>query len=216
MPDKDEKKVDVWSFGLVSSTRIETLADGVLAIALTILVLELSMDSHVLNAISSGHFFDITSELMGYVLGFLVIGIYWVIHHFIFHFIKRSDGVIVWINVVFLMFAALVPLSTKVNNTYPSNSATMFYFVTTVITILLLLAMWVYATRGYRLVEKNLDMRTIKFVSRTIIIGTTIFILSLIGQFFINPDIGYLGFVSLAYMIIATAYGDHIPFSRRK
>lgn len=213
----ENKKTDVWSFGLVSSTRIETIVDGVLAIALTLLVLELSVDTHVLEAISSGHLFEISGELMGYVFGFLVIGVYWVVHHFMFHFIKRSDGIIVWLTVIFLMFAALVPLATKVNNTYEyqSTNGLLFYTATTVISILLLLVIWIYATRGYRLVDKDLDRQTISFVTNTILIGTLIFLISIVGSFII-PEVGYLGYLSLVYMIIATAYGDHIPFSKRK
>lgn len=211
-----EKKTDVWSFGLISSTRVETLVDGVLAIALTLLVLELSVNTHVLESISSGNLYAISGELIGYVLGFLVIGIYWVIHHFMFHFIKRSDGVIVWLTILFLIFAALVPLATKVNNTfeYQSQFGTLFYTATTVISILLLLVTWIYATRGYRLIDKNLDKRTIMFVTKTITIGTFVFLISIVGSLII-PEVGYLAYISLAYMIIATAYGDHIPFTRR-
>jgi uncharacterized membrane protein len=223
MPEQnEEKKIDVWSFGLVSSTRIETLVDGVLAIAVTLLVLELSIDEHVLEAISHGNLIHgnliaISGELMGYIFGFLVIGIYWVVHHFMFHFIKRSDGVIVWLTILFLIFAALVPLATKVNNAYEYQSqfGTLFYTLTTVISILLLLVMWIYATRGYRLVDKNLDKKTIKFVTNTIIIGTAIYLISIVGSYIIS-EIGYLAYVSLVYMIIATAYGDHIPFSKRR
>jgi uncharacterized membrane protein len=218
MPEQnEEKKIDVWSFGLVSSTRIETLVDGVLAIAVTLLVLELSIDEHVLEAISHGNLIAISGELMGYIFGFLVIGIYWVVHHFMFHFIKRSDGVIVWLTILFLIFAALVPLATKVNNAYEYQSqfGTLFYTLTTVISILLLLVMWIYATRGYRLVDKNLDKKTIKFVTNTIIIGTAIYLISIVGSYIIS-EIGYLAYVSLVYMIIATAYGDHIPFSKRR
>lgn len=211
-----EKKTDVWSFSSVSSTRIETLVDGVLAIALTLLVLELSVNPDVLEAISKGHPFEISGELMGYVMGFLVIGVYWVIHHFMFHFIKRSDGVIVWLTILFLIFAALVPLATKVNNIsdYQSLNATLFYLATTVVSILLLLVIWVYATRGNRLVDKDLDKRTISFVNKTILIGTVIFLVPTFFSFFI-PEIGYIAFFSLVYMIVATAYGDHIPFSKR-
>jgi uncharacterized membrane protein len=134
-----------------------------------------------------------------------------------FHFIKRSDGVIVWLTILFLIFAALVPLATKVNNAYEYQSqfGTLFYTLTTVISILLLLVMWIYATRGYRLVDKNLDKKTIKFVTNTIIIGTAIYLISIVGSYIIS-EIGYLAYVSLVYMIIATAYGDHIPFSKRR
>ena len=124
--------------------------------------------------------------------------------------------IFVWLNILFLMFAALVPLATKVNNTYEyqTTNGLLFYFTTSVISILTLLAMWIYSTRGYKLVDNNLDEKTIKFVSKTIMIGTVIFIISLIGQF-ISSWFGYIAFIALAYMIIATAYGDHIPFSKR-
>ena len=58
-------KDDVWSAGKISVTRIETITDGVLAIAMTILVLELSMEQEVLEAISEGHFSEISSEIVG-------------------------------------------------------------------------------------------------------------------------------------------------------
>ena len=135
-------------------------------------------------------------------------------HKFIFHHIKRSDGVLGWLNMIFLMFAALVPLSTKVNNSLPSNYSLLFYYMTAVISMWILLIMWKYATTGYRLVDKNIDKLDMDFVTYTTIIGTGSFGIVAIGQFFF-PVLGYLGFVVLGYVIIATAYGHYIPFSSR-
>ena len=147
-------------------------------------------------------------------MGFLVLGVYWIMHKFIFHHIKRSDGVLGWLNMIFLMFAALVPLSTKVNNSLPSNYSLLFYYMTAVISMWILLIMWKYATTGYRLVDKNIDKLDMDFVTYTTIIGTGSFGIVAIGQFFF-PVLGYLGFVVLGYVIIATAYGHYIPFSSR-
>jgi uncharacterized membrane protein len=208
---KSEKKLDIWSFGMVGVTRLETICDGVLAIAMTILVLELSMDTHVLEAISEGHYSEISAEIFGYMMGFLVLGVYWVFHHFMFHFIKRSDGVLSWLHIAFLMFAALVPLSTKVNNSFPSTYSLIFYYFTAVISVLLLFIMWQYATNEYRLVDKAIDKRYVSFVTNTILISVGIFTIALFGQFFL-PVLGYIGFVSLIYVILATATGHYIPF----
>jgi uncharacterized membrane protein len=210
---KSGKKQDMWSFGVIGPERMGGLADGLLAIAMTILVLELSLDFHVLEAISDGHYSDISAEIYGYMLGFLVLGVYWVFHQYIFHFIKRSDGVLSWLHIAFLMFAALVPLSTKVNTLYPTTYSSIFYFVTTVISIMLLFVIWQYATRDFRLVEKDIDKRNISFVNNIILISTGIFTVALFGQFFL-PVLGYLGFVSLIYVIMATAAGDYNPFAK--
>jgi hypothetical protein len=78
----------------------------------------------------------------------------------------------------------------------------------------LLLVIWIYATRDYRLVDNDLDGHTISFIKKVILIGSGIFFISIVGSLII-PEFGYIGIISLVYMIIATAFGDHIPFPKR-
>jgi uncharacterized membrane protein len=153
---------------------------------------------------------------MGYVTGFLIIGVYWAVHHHMFHYIRRSDGVLVWLSILFLLFAVLVPIGTKLNSyvKYQSTFGLMFFSSTSVISILLLLVIWIYATRNYRLVDENLDKKTIDFVRNIILIGSGIFLFSIIGSFML-PELGYIGYVALIYMIIATATGKFNPFSKK-
>jgi len=211
------KKGNMWAFGQ-SPSRIETLTDGVFAIAMTILVLELSTDHGILASIAAvegGSFMHLFEGIYAYVVGFLVLGVYWVLHHYMFHFIKRSNGVLAWLHVLFLMFAALVPLSTKVTRIYPdSYPAFLFYFATTVISILLLFAVWQYATRGYRLVDRDIDIQCISFVNKIIAVGVALMAVALVGAFFVSW-MGYFGFVALIYVILATARGHHKPFFKR-
>jgi uncharacterized membrane protein len=212
---KDEKK-KIWPISAEGATRIESLAEGVLAVAMTLLILELSNNDEFMVALSNGRFLDITSQIYGYVLGFLIIGVYWAVHHHMFHYIRRSDGVLVWLSIIFLLFAVLVPLGTKLNSyvEYQTTFGLVFFSSTSLISILLLLVIWIYATRGYRLVDTDLDEHTISFVKKVILIGSGIFIVSIVGSQII-PELGYIGIFSLIYMIIATAYGDHIPFLKR-
>jgi len=212
------KKKNMWASGL-SPSRIEALCDGVFAIAMTILVLELSVDEHILKAIAfaeGGNLYYLLDGIYTYVMGFVVLGVYWVLHHYMFNFIKRSDGVLVWLNVLFLMFAALVPLSTKVSRTYPDSYPGYFFYVTSmVIAILLLLVIWQYATRGYRLVDRDIGGENISVVNGIIIISVSVILAVLVGAYFL-PWFGWLGFIPLGYVIAATACGHHNPFSKRQ
>jgi uncharacterized membrane protein len=216
MSEENKIKKKIWPISAEGATRIESLAEGVLAVAMTLLILELSNDPEFMEALSAGHILDISGQIIGYILGFLIIGVYWTVHHYMFHFIRRSDGVLVWLSILFLLFAVIVPLGTKLNNysDYQSTFGLVFFTTTSLISILLLLVIWIYATKGYRLVDKDIDKRSISFVKNVILIGSGIFLFSIVGSFII-PEISYLGFLSLIYMIVATAYGDYIPFSKR-
>jgi len=70
----------------------------VFAIAMTILVLELSLEAEIINTLAGepgGNFWHTFTAIYAYVSGFIVLGIYWAFHHYMFHFIKRSNGVLV-------------------------------------------------------------------------------------------------------------------------
>jgi uncharacterized membrane protein len=214
--NSEKKKIKIWPIRAEGATRIESLAEGVLAVAMTLLILELSNNQEFMETLAAGQLLDISGQIMGYITGFLIIGVYWAVHHHMFHYIRRSDGMLVWLSIFFLLFAVLVPIGTKLNS-YPKYQSTfglVFFSSTSLISILLLLVIWIYATRDYRLVDENLDEKTINFVRNIILIGSGIFLFSIIGSFVV-PEIGYIGFVALIYMIIATAMGRFNPFSKK-
>lgn len=206
----------------LSPARNETLCDGVLAIAMTILVLELPVPqlfaSLGVEDVPTS-FLEMWAEFYIYVLGFTVLGIYWILHSYMFHFIRRSDGVLMWLNILFLVLAALVPFSTKalmVNEALiptvegEPNSAGMFFNVATIGSVLMLLAIWQYATRGRRLVDANMDARTASGISRVIVIGVAIMTAGILLSY-IFPLGAFLGFVAMAFVVMATARGRYRP-----
>jgi uncharacterized membrane protein len=210
---------DLWVSDLKPG-RLEALTDGTFAIAMTILVFELSVP-YLLSGTAPGNhptsFLDMWGEFYIYVIGFLTLGVYWVLHSYMFHYIKRADGVLMWLNIIFLVLAALVPFSTKVLEVNevliagPDSewtAAGFFFSAMTVGTILLLLVIWQYATRNYRLIDRDIDKRTVSALSRVILVGTGIMSLGVLLSYF-YPPASWLGFVALAYMIIVTARGRH-------
>jgi uncharacterized membrane protein len=92
----------------MSKGRLEAFSDGVIAILITIMVLELKVPHGVdLRALSV-----LTPVISSYVLSFVFLGIYWNNHHHLFQAVKRVDGRVLWANLHLLFWLSLVPFAT--------------------------------------------------------------------------------------------------------
>jgi len=89
-------------------TRLEAFSDGVIAILITIMVLEFKTpDGHDWTALRS-----LGPKLCAYVLSFVIIGIYWSNHHHTLHMTERVNGAILWMNLHLLFWLSLIPFGT--------------------------------------------------------------------------------------------------------
>jgi uncharacterized membrane protein len=93
----------------VRTSRLEAFSDGVLAIVITIMVLELSVPqgddlAALLHTTGNG--------LLTYILSFIYLGIYWNNHHHMFHLVRYVRGGVLWANLALLFFLSLFPFST--------------------------------------------------------------------------------------------------------
>ena len=92
----------------MKTTRLEAFSDGVLAIIITIMVLELKVPHGAdLSALAS-----VAPHFASYVLSFIYIAIYWNNHHHLLHTVRRVDGLILWANAHLLFWLSLVPAAT--------------------------------------------------------------------------------------------------------
>src|SRR5262245_8298354 len=89
----------------MKTNRIEAFSDGVMAILITIMVLELKAP-HDPTPASLGRMWPI---FFAYVLSFVIIAIYWVNHHHLIHLVTRVDSVILWANINLLFWISLIP-----------------------------------------------------------------------------------------------------------
>jgi uncharacterized membrane protein len=94
------------------------LSDGVFAIALTVLVLSLKVDTGVKPADLAHALRTSLGELGAYALSVVVIGAFWMGHHRLFAWIERVDIVLMWLNLAFLGLVALIPFPTDVLGRY--------------------------------------------------------------------------------------------------
>ena len=93
----------------MSKARLEAFSDGVMAIIITIMVLELKApQSAELSAVRG-----VLPALLSYVLSFVYVGIYWNNHHHIFHAADRVSGMTLWANLHLLFWLSLIPFVTR-------------------------------------------------------------------------------------------------------
>jgi uncharacterized membrane protein len=94
-------------FGMTKG-RLEAFSDGVIAILITIMVLELRAP----QGASWSALREVVPSLLSYVLSFVILGIYWSNHHHLFHLVERVNGGVLWANLHLLFWLSLVPFVT--------------------------------------------------------------------------------------------------------
>lgn len=136
--------------------RLLALSDGVIAIAITLLVLDLSVPT-VSDAGLSTVLSEVTiqqwTELLGFVLSFLVIGEFWMLHRRIFAQIERHERGVIYLNLLFLLLVAFIPFATGVFTTAPNQGGVSVFGATLALTGLSVALLWLYASRRNLLAE---------------------------------------------------------------
>jgi uncharacterized membrane protein len=190
--------------------RLLTLADGVFAIVMTILVLELGIPIILGTSVNT----ELTHELLGmwpeflvYGLSFLVVGVFWLMHHFIFDNVKQYDAALSWINIFFLMCTSLLPFSTALFGEYGAITIiAVAYGVNMFLGFLGLVSLWIYSTRK-GLVSSDVESSVVK---GGILMGIVYLVTTLVGVgvAFVNPIISFiLYFLIVAVVVTLTAMG---------
>jgi uncharacterized membrane protein len=90
------------------TSRVEAFSDGVLAIIITIMVLEL----HVPEGHDWADLFAIWPKMLSYLISFIYVGIYWNNHHHLFQLVERVNGAVLWANLHLLLWLSLFPFVT--------------------------------------------------------------------------------------------------------
>jgi len=114
---------------LIPTNRLETLTDGLFAIAMTIMVVTIQIPIGPIH--TADLFVQTTSEIIPkfavYFLSFLLLAVFWVDHH-MFYLVKKINFTLLWINIFWLMFIALLPLSTSIIAQFPQHQLAQLIF----------------------------------------------------------------------------------------
>lgn len=151
----------------VSTARLNTLVDGIFAIVLTLLVLDIRVPEATSNSELVSALVDLWPQLFSYALSFIIIGLFWLGHQLESRYIHSSDHLRTWLTLVFVMFVALLPFSSSLLGSHPFSLAAVIVYSSNVCAASLLRYLhWRYVSNHHRLVSRDLDQRLIASVSR--------------------------------------------------
>ncbi len=135
----------------LGKNRIEALSDGIFAIAMTLLILELHVPDLAHNA-GNAQLWPALKHLgpkfLTYGFSFITLGVYWVGHHNMYHAIRRSDRVLLSLNILFFMLVSFLPFATSILNAFPMAQIGTLLFGANIAAIgWILCFQWIYASR---------------------------------------------------------------------
>jgi uncharacterized membrane protein len=163
--------------------RLLGLSDDVFAFAITLLVLDLATPvilGPTTNASLASAIVLEWPSFLNYFVSFWVIGMFWIAHHRIFGHIKYSDNGLLMVNLVFLFFVVLIPFATRVLDSYESIQLAVVLYTSVLIGASLASALtWRYASRGHRLIDKEISQRTIRWLWIRSLVAPAIFAVSM-------------------------------------
>ena len=196
----------------MSPSRLETFADGVFAIAATLLIL--TVDGAV-----GGEGIELGAELrhawpsyVGYVVSFVTIGIMWLNHHTVMSLVERVDRRFLLANLGLLMCIAFVPFPTRLMAEHirgaGAESAALAYGFTLTATALFFNTVWLYASRGGRLLRADCDPRAVAGITRTYMPGPWIYLGATLVAF-ASPTASALLYLAIAalYVVESSVFG---------
>jgi uncharacterized membrane protein len=168
--------------------RIVNLSDGIFAIAITLLVLDIKVPNIPEDLVTSelpATMISLWPNYLGYFLSFVSIAVFWTIHHSIFRPIRAYDRNLLYLNFLFLMLVAFVPFPTALLGEYGNHQLPVaIYAATLAVGRLLLTAIHWYSTRNERLLDEPQDPATMRFFLIRGLTIPAIFLLSIAISYF--------------------------------
>jgi uncharacterized membrane protein len=186
----------------MNKNRLENFSDGVFAIAVTLLILNLHIpESKDLDNPQLNHaIYRLVPHAITFAFTFLVIGVFWVAHHRIFSFVKVLNNTLLWLNIVYLMFIALMPLPAAILSEHPFlPSAILLYTITLLIIALLHFVLMEYTLRNKHLKHEALTREVYLSAKRNAIVGPVCYIMAAATSFI-------SGYISFTFILAAIVY----------
>jgi uncharacterized membrane protein len=165
--------------------RLEALQDGVFAIVMTLLVLELKIpeDLHGDGELWA-YMRDLWPVFFSYVVTFVNLGVFWVGQHAQYHFIKYSDRAVLWINIAFLLLVSLLPFSTALLGRYGNDQVPCILYGLNVIAIgLASFWHWCYASHHHRLTSHDVSAGLTRGIKRRILVAPCVSVIAILASF---------------------------------
>ncbi|MDX1440514.1 MAG: TMEM175 family protein [Rubricoccaceae bacterium] len=166
--------------------RVAAFVDGILAIVITILVLgiEVPKDHDFTREGIWSFLLKTQHDVLVYLLGFILIGVYWLQHHVMWHYIARTDRRFIFQNGLFVFLLSLSPFVTEFAGEYHEVPVVRALFgVTYLLAGLVFLHMWRYCTARPYLLRKPIDPEVRRSMTLRILVAPVLILVAIILAF---------------------------------
>ena len=185
----------------IAKHRLETLADGVFAIVMTLLVLEL-LGGRLGEAKSADELnralFALWPKAVSFIISFCVTGVFWFGHHTEFRYTTHTNSHHIWINILFLLCISFLPfLTALLGEHYSYQTAIVVYGINLIVASGVMYWNWCYVTTGRRLVAQDLDENIVKSIKRRLLIGPILYGGTILVSFW-NPTASFVLYILTA------------------
>lgn len=198
------------------------LTDGIFAIVMTLLVLEIAVPQLTHSEAAAGELpkqlLELWPVVLSYAMSFIILGFFWIYHHDQLHYIKRVNRIFVWITILYLMFIALFPFSTALLGEYRDQQiAVVVYGINIAIAAFWAYVQWWYAAKNHHLIDKDLDPTFITIMSRRSLVGPIIYLIAVALSFVsIYASLVLYIAIPLYYLVPARKDKSWLWFTRNK
>ncbi len=205
-----------------SPERLEAFSDGVIAVAITLLVLNIQVPERTASLTLLQALLAEWPTYLGYVTSFVVIGLFWANHHYMFRYIKRTNHFLLLLNTLTLMCLALIPFATalltkeaQLTNapTEDLRLAVLVYGGSMLLTSIMYNALWGYAAGKMRLIDTGLNPKVVQKMTRRYLLSIPLYLLTLVLSL-LNVKLSFA-----LYIVIALFYAfpeGNWHFSKRQ
>lgn len=170
--------------------RVEAFSDGVFAIAITLLVLDLKVPRAESLPAGVGLWSFLLGQwpnFLAYVASFFTVLIMWVSHHRLFNQIRRIDDVFMYINGLLLLFVSVVPFPTSLLAEHiqheSAQTAAAIYAGNSVMIAVMFNVLWRYAAHKNRLLHPHADMTFVRGINRQYWYGPPLYLIAFVMAF---------------------------------
>lgn len=210
------------SAGSSETLRLETFADAVFAIAITLLIIEIRLPPHDELQEAGGlgaALVHLWPSYVGYVISFIVIGIMWANHHSLMKLVDRVNHGFITLTLMLLLCIAFLPFPTAVlaeHLTDPGERAVAvaFYCGSFTVTAVFYFLMWWHAARNRRLIARHVSDEAVRAITRAYAPGSILYLTATLLAF-VHVALSLSIVVGLAVLYMLPKAGAHAAVADR-
>jgi uncharacterized membrane protein len=200
--------------------RIAFFSDAVFAIAITLLIIEIKVPEvhgeHLTNGAVAQALGHLIPKFIGFIVGFFVIGLYWVHHHLLFKYVEHYSPKLIWNNLLLLFSIVLMPFSSAFYSEYwiyLNNVSLGFYVINISLTGFLHYRLWCIVSNPKNKLSRGLENpHLVSYYKMRALVTPFVFLMCFAVSFISLPLAYWIpGTIFIYMMFIAKYYRKHHP-----